>query len=142
MKLYIRGQAKSLLDIGADLEDRTPPVIQALIQLYLYPNVSTTEHWRQEVWANLHQIDLRKGSNKLPKKEFILKNTIFPNLKFLASFIESVIDKEFEFTRIQIDYDELAGLIDNYFEWLATRLSQTRYVAAKEVYTKLQSIGL
>lgn len=79
MKRYIRCQAKHLSDIGADLEQHTPPVIQALIQLYLYPYVTTTEHWRQEVWANLHSVDLRKGTNKLPKRDFILKNTIVPN---------------------------------------------------------------
>lgn len=139
---YIRCQARPIADIGADLEQHTPQVIQALIQLYLYPDVTTTEHWRQEVWSNLHTIDLRKGSNKLPKKYFILKNTIAPNMKFIESLVDSVIDKEYQFTPRNIDYDELCGLIDNYFSWLATRLSETRYVAAKEVYTKLKSIGL
>mgnify|MGYP006928563333 CR=1 FL=1 len=142
MKRYIRCQARSLSDIGADLEQNTPPVIQSLIQLYLYPNASTKHHWRQEVWANLHTIDLRRGSNKLPKRDFILKNTIVPNMKFIESLVASVIDKEYEFDPIDVDYEDLCGLIDNYFDWLATRLSETRYVAAKEVYTKLQSIRL
>lgn len=142
MKRYIRCQAKPLSDIGADLEQHTPPVIQALIQLYLYPDVTTTEHWRQEVWANLHSVDLRKGTNKLPKRDFILKNTIVPNMRFIESFVASVIDKEYEFDPIDVDYDDLCGLIDNYFDWLATRLSETRYVACREIYTKLKSIGL
>lgn len=142
MKRYIIGQAKSLSDIGADLEARTPPVIQALIQLYLYPTAAKKAHWRTEVWANLHTVDLRKRTNKLPKREFILKNTILPNMKFIESFVASVIDKEYKFDPIPVDYDELCGLIDNYFDWLATRLSQTRYLAANEVYTKLESIGL
>lgn len=142
MKRYIRCQAKPLADIGADIESKTPPVIQALIQLYLYPEATTREHWRQEVWANLHDIDLRKGSNKLPKRDFILKNTIVPNMKFIESFVASVIDKEIEFTPKAIDYNELCGLIDNYFDWLSEKLSQTRYISCKEVYTKLESIGL
>lgn len=142
MKMLIRGQAKSLSDIGADIEDKTLPVMQRLIQLYLYPNASTRSHWRQEVWANLHQIDLRKGSNKLPKKEFILRNTIIPNMRFIESYAKSVTDKEYEFTSIEVNYDDLCGLVTIYFDWLATRLSQTKYVACKEVYTKLATIGL
>ena len=94
------------------------------------------------MWTNLHSIDLIKGSNKLPKRNFILKNTIVPNMKFLRSLVASVIDKEFKFSPIPIDYNNLSGLIDNYFDWLAERLSSTRYISPTEVYNKLESIEL
>lgn len=142
MKRYIFCQSRRSSDIGADLEQHTCPVIQALIQLYLYPTATTRNHWRREVWANLHSIDLIKGSNKLPKRNFILKNTIAPNMKFLKSIVASVIDKEFKFSPIPIDYNNLSGLIDNYFDWLAERLSSTRYISPTEVYNKLESIEL
>lgn len=140
MKIFCH--AKKLSDIGAEIESQTRPVIQALIQLYMYPNADEHNHWQKEVWANLHEIAFRKGSNKLPKKEFILRNTVEPNIEYLKSYVESVRDKECNLISIEIDYEDLSGLIYNYFEWLADKLSKSWYVSAKEVHTKLDSIGL
>ena len=63
-------------------------------------------------------------------------------MRYIEAFVNSVIDKEFEFDLIDINYDDLCGLIDNYFDWLAKKLSETRYISTKEVYDKLDSIGL
>lgn len=142
MNRYIACQAKPIKDIGAELEEMTFPLMQSLTQLYLYPHVFTVDHWRHEAWSFIHDVSVLKGRNKLPKKDFILKNTIIANMKYLNECVSAVLDKEYQFTPIDYNMDELAGLMDNYFDWLADKLSHTRYIAKQEVVDKLISIGL
>lgn len=145
MKMYIRSAAMKQSDLGDDLEEVALPLLEALGQLYLFPNCEYTHHWRQEVWATLHRVPKLKRRNKLPSKEFILEHTWHE--------YETQLDYILVFAR-EHEYllEPYTGRIDNlkefsiicctYIGWAAEQLSKTGKLMPSQVYNKLIGLDL
>ena len=145
MKRYIKTSAMKKVDLASSIEEKTIPTMNALAQLYYFPNSENQNHWRQEVWANFHRISRLKRSNKLPSFDFIMLNTFECNKDQLNVVKNFVISKE---SKYEPDPDRLNNdsmfrdLVQDYFEWLADRFSQVVQISNDEVYEKLEELGL
>ena len=72
---YIFSMSMSRKDLASRLEETTIPLIEHLIKLYIYPNLSEyVSHWRQEVYEFLHSVSRIKGKNIFPCRNFPLKD--------------------------------------------------------------------
>lgn len=141
MKIYIFA-AKNRKDLGAWIEGHTRQVMIAITQLYLYPN-GPRRHWRKEVWEKFYEMDLFKHNNKLPDAKFILKNSWEVNKKWVNNILEFVIDKEEDYTpREDINTEELTRILEEYFIWIADKLSKSPVVRISEVREELDKLGL
>lgn len=145
MKRYIKASAMKKSDLAGDIEEKTIPVMNALAQLYYFPNNENKNHWRQEVWANFHRISRLKRTNKLPSFDFIMLNTFECNKDQLKVVKRFVISKE---SKYEPDPDRLNNdsmfkdLVQDYFEWLASKFSQVVQISNDEIYQKLEELGL
>lgn len=130
-------------EIAARLEESTRPLIKHLIKLYLYPNCPAVNHWRHEVYMFLHNVSLIKRSNKLPSSEFILKNTLGLNRRFILVWKEHIEDdylNEYGYPE-DVDEDNLIEMIYNYYTWLADQLSRYGEVSRSDTYRMLKYYG-
>ena len=136
-------QAQRKKDVSDWIEDRTLPVIDALAQLYLFPNADHVNHWKQEVWSNFSRVKLLAGSKKIPSKKFILNSSWEVHKDRLEDCLEYVIGKEYQLTPISdIKPERFYAIVEEYFDWLADKLSKKMQVLSKEVYAKLDELGL
>lgn len=143
--MYIKSSAMKRLDLAADIESKTIPVMNALAQLYYFPNNVNKNHWRKEVWANFHRIQRIKRTNKLPSFDFIMMNTLECNKDQFTVVKEFVIDKESDFNpdpeRMHND-NKFRDLVRDYFEWLATQFTTKVEIRQTDIYNKLEELGL
>lgn len=145
MKKYINCNAMKRSDLAADIESKTIPVMNALAQLYYFPDNINKKHWRQEVWASFHRIQRLKRSNKLPNKEFVLLNSIECNRDQFGIVKKFIIDKESEFSPDPIRFHNdstFKDLVTDYFEWLAAKFEIQVQIPQSEVYEELDYLGL
>ena len=130
-------------DVAAWIEDKTFPVLVALAQLYLFPDIQYVNHWRQEVWSNFNRVKFLMGRNKVPSKEFILKSGWEVNKKYVKRYLDYTLGKEYQLEPIaNMDSDVFYEIAESYFDWLAEKLSEESVVSPKEVYSKLEELGL
>lgn len=131
-------------EIAARLEETTRPLIRHLIKLYLYSDKSSdSNHWRQEVYALLHNVSKLRRVNKLPSTNFILDNTINVNRDLIPSWTKHIIsDYSDDADRdMNIDIVALQNSISDYYSWLASELSQYGDISRTECYSKLEELG-
>lgn len=138
--MYIYAFSKKMKDIAADLDEKSEQIILHLIKLQLYPDNTAVSHWRQEVYNFLHSVPSLKGSSKLPSSQFIMKYTWEYDKKWMPSYIKNVIG-EYGTPKSYIDNNQLSSTCEDYFTWLADKLSTEKLVSKPEVYEKLKSIG-
>ena len=75
MRIFVTEFAESKKEIERELKPKTENIIEHLFKLYLVPEHTAVNHWKQEIYSFLHTIDKLKGSNKRPTKEQIYKWT-------------------------------------------------------------------
>lgn len=145
MFLYVKANAKRLSDIGDDLEGVTLPLLEALAQLYLFPNSEYENHWREEVWNKLAEIPRTKKSHKLPKSSFILNNTWDLYKSRIRAIMNRAIAHEHELMPNEDrkrNTDEFYAICEEYFNWIADKLSLEGVIDPEDVYKKLDDLGL
>lgn len=143
MVIKIFELAQRRKDVSDWIEDRTLPVIDALAQLYLFPNTEYVNHWKREVWGNLSRVKLLSGKKKLPSKKFILDSSWEIHKNRLDDCLEYAIGKEYLLTpRSDTSSSEFYQIVEKYFDWLAGELSARLQVFPKDVYSKLEELGL
>lgn len=143
MKRYIFAFASSKSKIANEIEDHTRPVANALAQLYLFPNSQYENHWRQEVYASLNEVKRFKGSKKYPNADFIYNNTWKINQEDVPVYLQWAVYHEDDLTPIQsYSETEFNDIATEYFKWLAHVLSKNGQVLPKQVYQKLDELGL
>ena len=141
---YIFSMSMSRKDLASRLEETTIPLIEHLIKLYIYPNLSEyVSHWRQEVYEFLHSVSRIKGKNTFPSAKFILKNTLDINIDMIQILYEDVVDdySSEHGTPSSISITTLISRIKEYYEWLSTTLSDRGRVSRSAVYQKLEELG-
>ena len=146
MKRYIRAMSKGKSELGDYFETHTRPIIYHLIKLYLYPSNPAVKHWRREVANQLSASYTLRGSHKLPSADFIMKNSFDVHGRFIPTSIKCVIDQYGEpeyYTHDDFDAQDLAlaESIEQYFLWLASRLSEVQQIPYSEIYNYLENHG-
>lgn len=145
MFLYVRANAKRLSDIGDELEGVTLPLLESLAQLYLFPDTEYKNHWRVEVWEKLSEIPKIKRSHKLPKKEYILKNTWHEYNDKLKTIMNRAVAHEYDLTPDLVrrrNVSKFYNICESYMNWIADKLSKDGIIDPEDVYHKLDDLGL
>lgn len=145
VKRYVTANAKKLSDIGDDLEGETLPLLEALAQLYLFPNTEYENHWREEVWSKISEVSRTKRSHKLPKSSYILNNTWNLYKTRVRAIMNRAVAHEHKLvpnvTRRK-DVDTFYGICEEYMTWLALKLSTEGVIDPEDVYNKLDELKL
>lgn len=141
MKRYIVGMAMKRNDLGDWIDNHTFQVMVALAQLYLFPQGNRV-HWRKEVWEKFSRMYTMKRANKLPSADFILQNSWERNKRNVQNALNYAIDKESSYTPVSHTYDEFYQIVEDYFIWLASKLSVNETLRLPDVRDELDSLGL
>lgn len=140
--------AKNKKKIEMELCFATPKIIQHLFYLVLDKDNINKSHWQTEIYAFLNSIELIKGKNKLPDKQFIYTNSYgevqdtVQNIKWIENTADSYCDIE-NIETAKSTYkimEELDFICSNYFDWLAEKLSTVGSVKRKEVVTEIDEL--
>ena len=141
----IFAMSRSVAEMKASLEDHTRPIIEHILKLYLYPNCSTTDHWKTEVYSAIHEVFRLKTNNKFPSPKFILDNTIKINESIIPAMYRQVkLEYQDESLAIRsgANVREAQNLVFEYFTWLADALQPTGKIIRKQVFLQLESMGI
>ena len=135
-------------EIQRRLINVTPKIVEHLMYLTLDPDNINRNHWKQEIYSFLYDIEFLKGGKKLPKKEFIYDNTYgvkkdqIQNYKWFSTRIKALCRKEniempddIEITQNNVDF-----VCSCYFSWLATHLSEDGVIDDEECYKYLDTV--
>lgn len=142
---YVKANAKRLSDIGDHLEEVTLPLLESLAQLYLFPNTEYENHWRVEVWEKLSEVPKIKRSHKLPKKDYILKNTWYEYNDKIKTIMNRAVAHEYSLIPDPVrrkNVSEFYNICKEYMSWIADKLSKDGIVDPEDVYQKLEDLGL
>lgn len=145
MKRYIRSSAMKRSDIGDEIQSRTLPLLEALAQLYLFPNCEYTKHWRQEVWNKFPDIPVLKRSNKTPKVSFILERGWDRYKSKLTAIMHRAEAHEYTLvpdTSRKDNVSEFYTIAEDYMLWLAKSLNADEVIDPLDCYAKLEELGL
>ena len=142
MKYYIKSSehifamALPKKEVAARLDEVTRPLTQHLIKIMLWPGSRDAAHWRQEIYNFLHNVSKIKGTNKFPSANFIYKHTIGSNTDLISVWHDHIVDDYIaQHGSSRWGFDEYA--IQDYFRWLAGRLSEVGEVSRREVYAAI-----
>ena len=73
MRIFVTEFAESKKEIERELKPKTENIIEHLFKLYLVPEHTAVNHWKQEIYSFLHTIDKLKGNIKdLQKSNFMI----------------------------------------------------------------------
>lgn len=145
MKLYIRCQSLRKSDALAKLEEKTLPCMEALAQLWLFPNSNNKNHWKSEVWNYYPGVSRIKPRNKFPKAQDIFDNTWNLNSDKVKSIVKRAIAHEYKLTPNSerlADLDTLTSIMESYFKWISSKLSTDGIIDPDDSYYKLSELGL
>lgn len=132
-------------DIGDEIQSRTLPLLEALAQLYLFPNCEYVNHWRQEVWNKFPDIPVLKRSNRTPKVDFILSrgwDRYKSKLKAIMHRAEAHEYQLIPLTDRHDNVDEFYQIAESYMIWLAESLNRYEVIDPLDCYDKLKELGL
>lgn len=148
MKLRILEFAQDRKQIQNRLYERTPKIVEHLLCLVLDPDSLCRDHWKKEIYSFLNDIDLLKGTNKVPKASFIydatygVKQDRVRSEKYMKKFVLDVCTKENIKTNKQLNQimTELDNVCASYFTWLSKMLNENEYVTLEEVSNKIDEL--
>lgn len=148
MKLYIKASAaRRKSDIAEMIQDMTPQIMESLAQIYLfsdrYPEYKN--HWRNEVWNRIPRMPLVKHKNKLPDAKLIYDNSYNMYKGYIETILERAIEHEKnltpDYSKLE-DVSDFNDIVQSYFEWLSSYLSVNALARPKDIYMKLDELGL
>lgn len=139
MYIYIRSMSESQIEVYRKLVASGDQIVMHITKLMLFPDCSYVDHWQHEVWAFLSRISKLKGKSKFPKKEFI-KRALATHNDTLEGYIAIAKDEESKLTPRKISEADLLACIEQYQDWLASKLSTDGYVIQSEAKNKLSEI--
>lgn len=147
MRLFVTEFADSKREIERHLNDVTEPIIEHLLKLYFMPNHESRNHWCTEIYSFLNRIKKLSGKNKRPTKAQILSWTynkwsdVLEDKGFIDSEIES-IEELYNVTipKSNIYYKQFNTVCYDYFNWIATELSDKGYISFPSIRNKLNEL--
>ena len=149
MLLYIREFAEQKKEIERKLSDRTGEVMEHLLYLTLAPNCTTINHWMNEIFAFIHDVDKLRGKNKYPTFKQLYdwtygkkRDTVVDQYNTMRNRIKNAEAIE----NLHCDYtiEEITEIYDyvcnSYFTWLCQELSNYGVVAINDVKATIKKI--
>lgn len=141
IKYYLTEMSESKSKIERDIKYNSRELIEHLLKCLLFQNTTNNlNHWGQEVYSYLKDVQKLKGSNKLPSEKMLYNCTLgyFADslLMKLNIYIESICEEE----NISIkEYDKklLYDCIIDYYKWLVPILSTKGAVKPSEVKAQI-----
>ena len=140
MKRYILAMAFDRQSLINKLYDSSSNLTH-LIKLYLFPNSTNVNHWRQEVWSSLSRMPKLASTKKLPDKKLIYScvSGFVDEIPELVDYMKNNYSDE---VVERFDIDELTEKVENYLHWISEKLSVSVVVLPDDVYSKLKELGL
>lgn len=141
MKRYILAMAFDRQSLINKLYDSSSNLTDHLIKLYLFPNSTNVNHWRQEVWSSLSRMPKLASTKKLPDKKLIYScvSGFVDEIPELVDYMKNNYSDE---VVERFDIDELTEKVENYLHWISEKLSVSVVVLPDDVYSKLKELGL
>lgn len=142
---FLLEMAYPIKDIYRKIDDKIEIVIQHLILCIIFSNVTPTtlEHWKSEVYNNIHRMWKIKGSNKLPTYKQLETNCINTWSDTLLSSLDSEIKYLCKVENINIykyNTHKLYDCIIMYFKWIFTELSNKEFIEYTDVFNKIDDL--
>ena len=140
--------AEQKKEVERELKSKTVKIIEHILYLVLDKNNSAKHHWESEIFSFLHDIDLLKGSNKLPKEKFIYDSTYgkrrdrvtdnnWLSVSIRSACYEENIKNEKPLEKVMNEMDYVCS---EYFSWISKKLSTIGRVAPDEVFDLINSL--
>lgn len=142
---FLLEMAYNIKDIYRKIDDKIEIVIKHLILCIIFSEVSneTLDHWKAEVYNNIHRMWKVKGTNKLPTYTQLKTNCIDTWSDSLLTSLDNEIKSLSKIENLMItnyNIDKLYECIINYFEWLFTKLSKTESIDYTNIYNKIDDL--
>lgn len=142
---YILAMSQRDSKIRDSLTDLSVPMMEHIVKLMLYPDTDYCQGWRTEVYKFVNKVDKRKATNKYPEYSFIM-NCFKTHYDVLDNYADQVkSDMQFDGCTVvpkHFTTPEIVKVVDDYCQWLATKLSTAGKVTNQEVHSYLAELGL
>lgn len=142
---YLLELAHKKQDIKQRLWDQSEYVITHLLCIYFWPNTEYISHWISEVHSGISTVPKMKHNNKYPSSKDIYQSTfggvedVF--ISHFDAYKDIVLGKENELEEPKnLNANKIHDYLDNYFRWLADRLSKEGKVNRIEIEDKINEL--
>lgn len=148
MKRYrVYAFAEPAPDVLGQLDAHTDSCIDAMAQLWLFPNYPEYHHhWVQEVWTELHKTKKMKSTKHFPTKKQIFKTTFEDNAHIIEAEMHAMVIKESDLTPDSSRLDDVDGfteIVKGYLDWVAEELSKHGVIkSSNDTRAVLTKLGL
>lgn len=132
----LKEMAEGLSDIKRKLNNSSEQIRENLMQIFLWRNTTTVNHWTGELYAICHTVSKCKNNGKYPKYSVILQEIwgCWEDSYFdkLGKYVETLEYKE-NMTAPMFNSVALYQFMQSYCDWLARSLSSEGIVTPSEV---------
>ena len=147
----LKEMADGLPKIEDHLRNSEEQRIQNLLQIFIWRNTTTLNHWCDELYTVCHNVARTKTKNKYPKEKFILQNIwlcwedcYYDRLK---NYIDDVEYKETKNNKENKDVkipnfskNNFYNFMKDYHIWLAHNLSMNGMVTRINIKEKIKEL--
>ena len=142
MKRLVYGMSMKKSELADWIDNHTFQVMVSLAQLYLFPSGNRV-HWRKEVWEKFSRVYTLKHNRKLPSAQFILDSSWLRNSHNVQNALQYAIDKEDQYqSKADWNFDDFYLICQDYFIFVADKLSQNETLMLSDVKAELDRLGL
>lgn len=142
LQMY-RELADKRKDIKISLRNSENQRRENLIQIFIWRNTTTIEHWCDELYAACSEINLFKSNKKYPSAKFILQeiwlcweDTYYDKIN---KWVKDVERKE-DIKALNFSKENLYNFIKDYHIWLSENLSNRGFIELSNVEEKIKSL--
>lgn len=132
--------AENHREVARELKKQSEYLYEHLIKVWMFPYVSTQNHWKQEIGTKfMVKVDKLRHTKKYPSRKFILDHTGYKWEDALLDRIPAVlarIDEE----PLDVDYHNIYDAAHDYMVWAANILSKHGALNPKECYSKVEEL--
>lgn len=137
--------AYPLKDIYRKIDDKIDIVNKHLILCFVFSKSSkeTLEHWKAEVFNNMHRTWKIKGTNKLPTFNQLKTNCIDTWLDTFENSLPNEIESLSQIENLPTpNYNtrKLYECVKIYYEWLFTELSKQESINFTQISNKIDEL--
>lgn len=148
MRIFVTEFADSKREIERKLSDNTDKVIEHLLKLYLMPKHTAKNHWIGEIANFLNKVNRFTGKNKFPDAKQIYAWTYFKwkdlvtDTSYMNIWVDNICDEyNIEINKsIEDICSEFDYVCEQYFRWLASKLSVGGVVERQSIFKKLNEL--
>lgn len=140
--------ARNASDIKRTLIDRTPKIVEHFLKLIVDPKNPARNHWIQEIYSFIKEIDITKATKRFPKASFIYDNSYgavadrVNTDRYIQARLSDIED--IEHINTDMTTEEVKCILNNvctqYFQWLSVELSNSGVVMHSEVRSKVDEL--